>query len=420
LREAVIAANGNPGPDTIRLPDRNHAYQLTIANPLPPGGADPASGDLDVTAGALTVEHPGAGQATIDATGIDRVFEVSLGVLRLQSLKLTGGNNPSSDQGAGGAVAAFHPVRVVDSVIQANHATGSGGAIFAEGDNTAVTVLRSRIAGNRAELDGGGIATEDINAVDLRQSTLINNNAIGGVGGGAVVDSNQPAVLDRTTIAGNRAGGDGGGLFTTGGSSNDFQVTNSTISGNRTGGGGGGILNDQGQLEMVNSTVAANRANGNGGGILNGDDAAMNAVTVARNVGDADQVGSSALGGGIAEESGAVAFSVVNSLIGLNHASGRGVRDCDAGGGPAFASRGHNLLSSSRGCVGFNRPSDLVNARPGIQQLGDNGGPTPTIALFANSPAIGKAGPRTAPPLDQRGVQRDRHPDIGAFELIPR
>jgi hypothetical protein len=39
------------------------------------------------------------------------------------------------------------------------------------------------------------------------------------------------------------------------------------------------------------------------------------------------------------------------------------------------------------------------------------------VALKASSPAIGKAMRSTAPGRDQRGVDRDLHPDIGAFEL---
>jgi CSLREA domain-containing protein len=419
LREAVIAANANQGPDTIDLPDATNAYELTQLNPIPVGTEPPAvSGDLDVTAGAITVQHSGDGRATIDATGIDRIFEVKDGSLRLQALTLTGGDNPSSKEGSGGAIAAFHPVRVIDSVISGNHARGSGGAIFAEGDNTAVTVLRSRIAGNSAALDGGAVAVVDINAVVVRQSALVGNSARSGVGGGAVVDANQPAVLDRTTIANNRAGGDAGGFVSTGSSSNAVVVTGTTISRNRSGGRGGGILNEAGTLQMVNSTVAGNRANGNGGGIFNLDQAELNAVTVAGNVADADRLGVTGSGGGIVEDQAARGFTVENSLIGLNHAPRR-IQDCDAGQGAGFDSRGHNLLSSTTGCDGFDRASDLVNARPGIAALADNGGPTQTIALTANSPAIGKASARTTPALDQRGRRRDRHPDIGAFELLP-
>jgi hypothetical protein len=53
---------------------------------------------------------------------------------------------------------------------------------------------------------------------------------------------------------------------------------------------------------------------------------------------------------------------------------------------------------------------------PGIA---DNGGPTETIALRlgAGNPAIDLADRATATTTDQRGVPRDAHPDVGAFEL---
>ncbi|MEZ5847114.1 MAG: CSLREA domain-containing protein [Geminicoccaceae bacterium] len=51
-------------------------------------------------------------------------------------------------------------------------------------------------------------------------------------------------------------------------------------------------------------------------------------------------------------------------------------------------------------------------------ELADNGGPTPTIALRddPSNPAIGGADPDTTLAVDQRGLQRDSAPDIGAFE----
>ena len=54
-----------------------------------------------------------------------------------------------------------------------------------------------------------------------------------------------------------------------------------------------------------------------------------------------------------------------------------------------------------------------------VPRLADNGGPTPTIALVAGSPAI-DAGAATCVPTDQRGVTRPQGPacDIGAFEVI--
>ena len=82
-----------------------------------------------------------------------------------------------------------------------------------------------------------------------------------------------------------------------------------------------------------------------------------------------------------------------------------------------FTSKGHNLVTViSAGCVGFTGPGDFSVADPKIGQLANNGGPTKTIALRKGSPAIGKAGKATAEKFDQRGVKRDDHPDIGAFE----
>ena len=51
-----------------------------------------------------------------------------------------------------------------------------------------------------------------------------------------------------------------------------------------------------------------------------------------------------------------------------------------------------------------------------LDPLADNGGPTLTHALQPGSPAIGEAGKQSAPATDQRGEDRDRNPDMGAFE----
>jgi len=84
----------------------------------------------------------------------------------------------------------------------------------------------------------------------------------------------------------------------------------------------------------------------------------------------------------------------------------------------AFASQGHNLLSSSDGCTGFGAQGDAIASNPRIAQLASNGGPTQTVALRAGSPAIGAARLGTAPGIDQRGRVRN-DPDIGAFERLP-
>src|SRR6185312_8180468 len=56
-----------------------------------------------------------------------------------------------------------------------------------------------------------------------------------------------------------------------------------------------------------------------------------------------------------------------------------------------------------------------------LDALADNGGPTPTMALRSNSPALGSGNPSNAPYTDQRGVPRPQQGaiDIGAFEATP-
>ena len=52
-----------------------------------------------------------------------------------------------------------------------------------------------------------------------------------------------------------------------------------------------------------------------------------------------------------------------------------------------------------------------------LQNLADNGGSTPTMALPTGSPAINAGIAAGAPATDQRGFTRTGNPDIGAFEF---
>jgi hypothetical protein len=62
--------------------------------------------------------------------------------------------------------------------------------------------------------------------------------------------------------------------------------------------------------------------------------------------------------------------------------------------------------------------TSLNNIDPLLLPLTDNGGPTMTMALQPNSPALNSASPATSPMTDQRGYPRPRGPghDIGAYE----
>ena len=87
--------------------------------------------------------------------------------------------------------------------------------------------------------------------------------------------------------------------------------------------------------------------------------------------------------------------------------------DC---GGSLVTSSGFNLESDSS-CA-LTGPGDLNNTNPQLAALGNNGGPTNTLALLSTSPAVGQGDPN-GPATDQRGVTRSKTaPTIGAFEFF--
>jgi hypothetical protein len=86
-------------------------------------------------------------------------------------------------------------------------------------------------------------------------------------------------------------------------------------------------------------------------------------------------------------------------------------------GSSPVQSEGYNICNT--GCGGFlNGPGDQLNADPRLDPSGlnDNGGPTRTIALLPESPAINSGNDASAPSRDQRHYARADRSDIGAFE----
>ncbi|MBR0226704.1 MAG: caspase family protein [Thermoguttaceae bacterium] len=128
---------------------------------------------LDSTLGAIVVSS----DLTIDASNIaggltivgadDSVFKVSRGVLKLDSVALTGGyaTNGGAIYQTGGAI------ELTNVLIYGNEAANEGGAIYSIGGS--ITSLNSTIAGNSANSIPGVYAT---GTVDL-QNTIVAENA---------------------------------------------------------------------------------------------------------------------------------------------------------------------------------------------------------------------------------------------------
>ena len=178
----------------------------------------------------------------------------------------------------------------------------------------------------------------------------------------------------------------------------------------------GGAIENRGSLGITNATLSGN-ASAFGGGIAHLEDGyelRMHHVTITGNEASVD-------GGGICNEARTV---VTNTLVVGNGAGG------DCGCAAPLVSFGFNLDGDATCAL------DAFGDLPGVSDAGlgplqANGGPTPTHALRAGSPAIDAGGDDpflfACERVDQRGVSRpqdgdgdgDPRCDIGAVEFVP-
>lgn len=371
LRAAIMEANKHSGMDVINLQSKQ-TYKLTRV-----GDDDNAlNGDLDITE---AVDLNGNG-ATVDANGDvtgDRAFEIYTHpsdetYSHIQNLKITGGK-------------AY-----------------IGGGIYIYGR---VSLDHVTVTKNHADARGGGISNSGY--LHMRYST-ISNNACG------CASDQQPG---------------GGGMDTSGWA----YIESSTINNNISHWDGGGILSWDSDTDLVieNSTIALNQATRNGGGMDIENVFAYGQLfnsTVADNFADANADGNGT-GGGIYVASGD--FQIANTIIADNLNTEPSLWKADDCSG-TLDSLGYNLLRTTKNCS-IGATNNLLGAAPQLDVFGAYGGPTKTIALKSNSPAIDAGNPTsdckniswdTGPAQDQRMYQRivdgnsDNTPrcDMGAYE----
>ena len=249
-----------------------------------------------------------------------------------------------------------------------------------------LTLSNSVVSGNvnsdSGNSFGGGIYNQG--TLTLSNSTVSGNLVIAPYGsgsyGGGIYNAGTLTVSD-STVSGNTVNNTGGlgnygaGIFNS--SSGTSTVSNSTISNNTNDGGyGGGILNDYGALTVTNSTISGNSVlnYGYGGGIDN------NRVMTTR-----------------------------NTIIAGNTAP----NGPDVNGN--LGSQGHDLVGNPLDMTGW-VDTDLLHVNPGLGPLQDNGGPTQTMALLPDSPALNAGAPDQLDVPDQRGVARSGGVNIGAYQ----
>lgn len=273
--------------------------------------------------------------------------------------------------------------------------------------------------------NGGGIFNNGTLA--LANCTLSGNSVQGGNGGNAGASAGG-----RSAPGGAGGAAEGGGIWNAG--LGTLNVTNCTFSGNSVNGGqggagfanncggeggngfGGAVGIDSGVVALVNSTVSDNSASGGDGGA-----GGFRYLTdpLCPGCPCVPSAGSSV--GGIFNRIGQA--NIRSALIAVN-----GPRDF-AG---AVASRGHNLIGITNGSDGW-VSSDLTGSgtvplNPKIGPLKDNGGPTFTMALLLDSPALDRGASNgligdqrgRLRPIDNPAITNSNNADgtdIGAFEL---
>jgi hypothetical protein len=323
-----------------------------------------------------------------------------------------------------------------------NGALGYGGAIYSEGS---LWLSNCTFAGNSATGGSGGVAGTNGTATGTGAvAGMPGTGGAGAAGSGAAVYSTNNAIILDCTFSGNVAqGGDGtaGGTDSAGNGvsgtagANSFGggvcnlsagfLTNCTFSSNQVAGGAGGT-GGNGKGVTRSGGNGGNGGNGLGGGLYNAGNivvvnctfsggSAVGGTNGLAGTGNSPGASNGSLGVGKGGDvaNGAGSFVLRNSILGASSA-GTNAYDTSAS---RITDGGYNI--SSDASLNLSGTS-LKNTDPQLGSLASNGGPTQTMALGTNSPALDRIPASLCPATDQRGVPRPQGSacDVGAYELV--
>lgn len=311
------------------------------------------------------------------------------------TVRVPSGFYPLSLSGPGGVESGdldlVRPVTIVGTGETGSflEASGLGDRVF---DVGADAELRHLTLLGGSQVGRGGVIRATGGTLELRRSTVFGGRADDG--GAVAVGNAATASIDRSWISDNRATGRGGGLFLLG----TTVVSRSTISRNHAVEGGGAFVGTSVSLTIVDATISRNAAVRGGGARAVGAIELSFASIVANRA---------SVGGGVLLSS-ASESSTANSVFARNEASDRGALCVRP-----LSSQGRNV-ADVRGC-GLTASGDVTGVDPQVGVLRQNGGPTPTHALKAGSPAVDRGSGCHA--TDQRGAPRSDC-DSGAYELV--
>ena len=378
---------------------------------LPCREIDLTSGAIEITQHDLSLLGGPPGLMKVDAGHASSVLRHSgTGLLRIKRMNIANGSYSSSIESyggciysagriellvsnvygcrvkgaypefaAGGGIYAVGPVRLVHSRVAANRAVyGFGGGIVT---HAGVRINHSRVSGNRALFIGGVVS----GAMTALYSTFANND------GGAIYAESGDLVIANSTFSGNTDKGNStySVIHWTADPGFGASIIDSTVSGNAAFEGEIVSLVGAGPKSIINTTIAFNQLSGS----------CNNASATVR------------VGGGTTLLDSTIASN--NSCDGVPQSSVAGTDYPET----SVLTGANNLVTAP---AGLSLPPDTIFSDPLLAPLADNGGPTKTHMLPADSPAIDMGNNEAGLQYDQRGPGFPRvngtSADIGAFE----
>jgi hypothetical protein len=265
---------------------------------------------------------------------------------------------------------------------------GSGGSLTL----THLTLENGGVTAGSAAINVSGTGNLSIN-----DSTFSGNfEAIYSTGTGKL------SVTD-STFANNDGPGGGYGVIALTNTSSSLMVTGSTFSGTS-----GDAIDNSGTATIINSTITTTGIGGHAiydsGSNLGGGVMSVTSSTISGNATGIDAANMYS------------ALTVTGSIVADNSTA-----NCSG----TITDGGYNLEDSSMSSCGFAAADhDIVGQDPQLGSPAPNGGPTETMALGSNSPAIDYIPTSTnlCPSTDQRGDTRpdarESSCDIGAYESV--
>ena len=259
-----------------------------------------------------------------------------------------------------------------------------------------LTIQNGMVTNTHNQPHGAGIlnkATLSLYNVGIKNNT---NAADNNLGGGIYNDG--VLTITNATISGNQALS-GGAIYTN--NSSETNIERSLLANNQA--SKGSAVESYGNLQVQNTTVHGNLAFFGSTIHLAFGTADISFCTVTNN---SSGFSSAALEWGLAS------LTLRQTILTANQPADSIKRNCSN----KIADATYNLEDANT--CGFSTATNLINTDPKLGPLQDNGGPTQTRALAADSPAIDYVRVNTGVIVDQRGFTRPVGPwaDIGAYE----